>query len=322
MRIIRSFKKINQIKKPLAVALGNFDGVHLGHRRLIQKCAEESRANGWESGICTFEPHPSKIIAPGKKVMLINTPEQKYRLLGGLGIDNLILLRFDEELAATAPEDFVNKYLVSLLRVKKIYVGFNYTFGLKGKGDPRLLEQLGRVYGFEVSVTEPVYIGNDVVSSTLIRHKYAWGDIPGAARLLGYWPCLEGEVVGGDRRGRELGFPTANVAVGEDTLLPQYGVYAATVHTSRDCNPVPENNGLPAVVNIGLRPTFTSAKVTVEAHLLDFTGDLYGKNICLKILKQVRRERCFCDSAALQRQICQDIEDTRAFFSTTGKYKS
>lgn len=314
MNIIRSLETIKTIKKPLAVALGNFDGVHLGHRSLIEKCVQESRENNWTSCVCTFEPHPSQVIAPGKSVRLINTPDEKYRLIGQLGIENLILLKFNKELAATPPEDFVKDYLAELFNVKKVFIGFNYSFGEKGKGNPQLLVEMSRLYGFEVAVMPPVYIDREVVSSTLIRQKYGTGDISGAARLLGYWPCLEGKVVAGDRRGRKLGFPTANLAVDESVLHPRYGGYMAFARIEGDTGNETVENERPAVVNIGVKPTFNSEKMTVEAHLLDFAGDLYGRTIHLKLLRYIRQERRYKSSDELKEQIRKDIDASRLFF--------
>ena len=314
MRIIHDLDEINKIHRPLSVALGNFDGVHLGHRRLIEECVEESRKNGWESCVCTFVPHPSQVIAPEKNIKLINAPADKYRLIGQTGIENLILLPFNQELAATTPEDFVKDYLVALLRVKKVYVGFNYSFGLKGRGNPPLLIELSRLYGFEVAVTPPVTVDGEVVSSTLIREKYVRGDITGAARLLGYWPFLEGKVVTGDRRGRELGFPTANVAVDETVLLPRYGGYMALARIKNEAGHEHAASERPAVVNIGVKPTFDSGRMTVEAHLLDFSGDLYGRIIHLQLLRFIRPEQRYKDPNELKKQIEKDISATHEFF--------
>jgi len=318
MRIIRNLQKASEIKRPLTIALGNFDGVHLGHKSLIRMCVEESRTKDWESCIFTFEPHPSLVIAPEKKIKLINTPKQKYRLISQLGVNNLILLQFNKELAATTPEDFVKQYLVDLLQVKKVFVGFNYSFGQKGRGNPQLLEELGQLYGFDVAVISPVVIDKEVVSSTLIRQKYGEGDIPGAAKLLGYWPCLEGEVISGDKRGGTLlGFPTANISVSECALMPQYGVYAALVDEMRQNKNDTVKTGLPAIVNIGMRPTFNIGKLAAEVHILDFSGDLYHKYLSIKLLRQIRQEQRFENFAELQKQIENDIRQARKILTET-----
>lgn len=309
MQIITKVEDARRISVPLAIALGNFDGVHRGHQTLIRQCVEESRRQRWEPGIMTFYPHPLQVIS-GRKIKLLNTAEQKYRLLRMLDIKHLFLVSFDLDFASITPEDFVRLYLVELLKVKKVYVGFNYSFGQKGRGTPQLLEELGRKHGFAVSVTQPVIIDNEIVSSTLIREKYGAGDMEGAARLLGYRPYLEGQVVSGEKRGRTLGFPTANLEVPDDLLLPSYGVYAAYVEIcwGEDGS----RAGIyPAVANIGIKPTFGAHKPAVEVHILDLAEDLYQKVIKIQLVKKIRPELRFNETGELSQQIRQDIQVAR-----------
>ncbi len=308
MRILKSLEEIKQLNgSPNAIVLGNFDGVHKGHQQLIRRCVNDSHLNGWESCALTFDPHPATVISGGKPVKLINTTEQRYEMISSLGIQNLIVLPFDEELAATEPEEFVSKYLFQLIGVASIYIGFNYSFGKHGAGTPELLKILGKKYGFAVIVANPVLIDNETVSSTLIRAKYAVGSIASAAGLLGYWPILEGEVVSGDQRGRQIGFSTANIAIPEYILLPAFGVYAAYAEIIGQ-DPV---QLLPAVLNIGVKPTFHSTKLTVEVHILDFSGDLYRKRLKVHLREKLRDETFFDSVSKLKQQISMDIKKTR-----------
>lgn len=289
--------------KPLAAALGNFDGVHRGHQNLIKQCVSESGERGWEPCVITFEPHPSLVVNSGRNLKLINTPEQKFRLIEGLGINKIYLLQFDAAFALTSPEEFVRSYLVDMLEIRKIFVGFNYAFGHKGRGNPGLLKELGAELGFAVSVIDPVEIKGQIVSSTLIREKLKEGDIEEASDLLGYWPALEGKVITGHQRGRDLGFPTANLRIPEYILLPAYGVYAALV--------LWKGVILQAAVNIGVKPTFGTAEPSVEVHLLDYTGDIYAQELNVQLMAMIRPEIKFNNPAELQEQIRQDIMAVR-----------
>lgn len=303
MDIIKNPTEKIKHTKPIAVALGNFDGVHLGHQKLISQCVEESRENGWDPCVVTFEPHPSLVVNSGRNLKLINTPEQKFRLIERLGVKTIYLLKFDLEFAATSPEDFVRYYLVELLGIRKVFVGFNYAFGCKGKGNPGLLKELGEAWGFAASIIEPVVIAGEIVSSSLIRDKMRKGHIQGAAQMLGYWPALEGTVVSGHKRGRHLGFPTANLQIKEHILLPAYGVYAALVQW--------KGHLLQAAVNIGVKPTFGATEPSVEVHILDYTGNIYAEELMVQIIAMVRPEKVFNQAADLQEQIQQDIQVVR-----------
>lgn len=311
MQILSSFEEMKQIKGPAGAAIGNFDGVHLGHQALIRQCASECKQHHWSSCVLTFSPHPLQVIAPGASLQLLNTLEQKIRLLEGLGVDYLLFLPFDEQLSETSPEDFIRMYLVDLLKLKKIYVGFNFFFGKKGLGTPELLRELGEEYGYDTAVIQPVRLDDEIVSSSLIRDKYKAGDMPGARRLLGYWPQLAGKVVEGDARGRSIGFRTANLELSSGLLLPAYGVYAALAEISDETGAA---SVWPAVVNIGVRPTFNLDAPVVEAHLLDYQGDLYRKGLRLNLYRKMRDEKRFDAIEELGRQIARDIEEARRIF--------
>ncbi|PKM87276.1 MAG: hypothetical protein CVU87_09890 [Firmicutes bacterium HGW-Firmicutes-12] len=310
MQIVLSIDEIKKINQPIAVAIGNFDGVHLGHQALIKQCVDESKQKGWLASVLTFEPHPQRVIARGKETKLINTPEQKYRLIEALGVDYLILLKFNQELAETAPDDFIKKYLVGMMDIKKIFIGFNFFFGKKGRGTPSLLTSKGPDYGYETSVLPAIEIDNEIISSSLIREMYKSGDMKGVAKFLGYWPQLEGTVTKGDARGRTIGFRTANIELPDYLILPDFGVYAAVAEI-RENETSLEAKSYPAVINIGLRPTFSVDKPIAEAHLLDFSGDVYHKNIRLNLYKKLREEKCFSSINELGQQIKKDVQLAR-----------
>lgn len=301
MQIIKEISDLKKIKSPLAIALGNFDGVHKGHQALLHKCINTSRENGWSSSVLLWHPHPAYVVQrDNQQLRFLNTLEQKYNLFKLLGINYLFCLPFDLKVASLSPHDFVQEYLVDIFRVKEVFVGFNYSFGKKGCGTPELLQDLGKQKGFKVSITEPVVIEGQIVSSSLIRQKYAEGDMYTATKLLGYYPTIEGKVVSGERRGRELGYPTANIEVSPLLALPSFGVYVAIANYN--------DQSLPSVVNIGSKPTFNGKMVTVEVYLLDFKKNIYQENLKISLLEKIRSERKFKSKEELQAQIGCDIQ--------------
>lgn len=302
MKIITNLEDMGKITKPLALALGNFDGVHRGHQYLIGSCVAESAANNLIPGVLTFEPHPGLVLGK-KEFKLLNTGMQKYRLIEKLGAEYLFLLPFNGSFADTTPESFVTEYLVKLFRVRKVYVGFNYSFGHKGMGNPALLQSMGKTLGFAVKVIEPVVIDGEIVSSTLVRQKYCQGDLRSARKLLGYWPQIEGKVVPGSKRGRILGFPTANISVSEDILLPAEGVYAAFAEY--------QGRLYQGVVNIGCKPTFNDPGNSVEIHIFDFREEIYGEVLRVHLIERIRPVLKFTDGNQLKIQIEKDSQKAR-----------
>lgn len=300
MQIINNITDIKRLNLPLAIALGNFDGVHKGHQALLHNCITESKQKGWYSAVLLWHPHPAQVLqSPQQQIKYLNTLEQKYELIKAIGIQYLFCLPFCRNIAALSPQEFVQEYLVDLFKVKGVFVGFNYSFGHKGSGTPELLKVLGEQKGFMVSITEPVIIDGQIVSSTLIRQRYKEGDIPGAAKLLGYYPAISGKVVPGEHRGREMGYPTANIEISSLQALPSYGVYAAFAEY--------KNQLLPSIVNIGNKPTFNSTSVSFEVHLFNFKGNLYQENLKIFLVKKIRAERKFRSKEDLQAQISLDI---------------
>lgn len=308
MQILKSIEEIKRINKPIAAAIGNFDGVHRGHQALIAQCVDECKKRGWASCVLTFDPHPQQVITHDNKVKLLNSQEQKNRLVEELGVDYLILLHFDKKLAEMSAKDFIEKYLVEIMKIKKIFIGFNFFFGKKGSGTPQLLELLGADYGYETTILAPVVIDNKIISSSLIRDMYNKGEMEEAAKLLGYWPRLDGIVTNGDARGRKIGFRTANIELQDHIVLPAFGVYAALVEIDDDSKTY-QKKAYPAVVNIGKRPTFSIERPIAEAHLLEFKGDIYNKYVQISFIKRLREERLFNNVDELAAQIAKDIKD-------------
>jgi riboflavin kinase/FMN adenylyltransferase len=273
--------------RPRKVAVGTFDGVHLGHREVIKT----------NDTVLTFEPHPLSVVAPQALPKLLDSPAIKRDLIAGLGVDELVTIPFDREFASKSADEFVQEVLVDKLGATHVSVGENFRFGKGAKGDPELLRSRPE---FETRVVPLVGVEDETVSSTHIRGLVAAGEVERAARFLGAPFMLEGEVVGGDRRGRELGFPTANIVPADHLAHPGHGVYAAWAH------------GYMAAVNVGVRPTFETGRgLLVEAYLIDFGDDLYGETLRIAFARRLRGERRFESAEALVEQMERDVEDAR-----------
>ncbi len=294
-----------------SVALGNFDGVHVGHQVLFERLRAHAAREGGDAVVYTFEPHPVAFFFPDRRPFLLTTLEQRLEVIEGCGVQTVVVARFDASYAAQTPDAFVREILVDGLEARTVVVGYDFTFGKGRAGTPEVLVGLGRQHGFEVDVIAPVTVGGAPVSSSRIRKVLASGGVEEAAALLGRPYAIRGTVVRGRQRGgAALGFPTANVA-SENPILPPDGVYAAWVRGvgpgARPAAPTP------AAVNIGIAPTFaTGGPRMVEAHLLDFAGDLYGARLEVAFAARLRDERRFPDLAALEAQIAADIVAVRA----------
>ncbi|WP_054694870.1 bifunctional riboflavin kinase/FAD synthetase [Syntrophomonas palmitatica] len=299
MQIINGLEQYRKSERPLFLALGNFDGVHHGHSRLIKGLVDEAHNYGAVSAAFIFEPHPSRVLNPERAPKLLVTAERKAELLENLGLELLIYHPFTMEMARTSPREFVEKLLVNIMGVKHIAVGFNYTFGHKGSGTAEMLQEMGREYGFTVQIVPAVELDGEVVSSSLIRSYLENGAIESAGKLLGYYPMIEGIVVEGEKRGFTIGFPTANLAVPADLSIPSRGVYAARAEI--------DGQLYKAAVNIGNKPTFhADYPICVEAHLIDFEGNLYGRQVRLFFLHKIRDEKKFNGAEELMAQIARD----------------
>ncbi|QGT99217.1 FMN adenylyltransferase [Candidatus Syntrophocurvum alkaliphilum] len=298
MEVIKHIDEYKGIE-PVYLALGNFDGVHLGHQKLLKSLVTKAKRNGYKPAAFIFEPHPNKVLTPDKAPRLLVTSERKAKLLKKLGIELLIYTPFTREIAKCSPYDFVENILVKKFKVKEVFIGFNYSFGYKGVGNSQLLSDLGKEFGFRVNVTLPVKIEDKVVSSSLIRKALENGDINLAIKMLGYLPVLEGQVIKGEQRGSQIGFPTANININPEVNLPANGVYAAKA--------VIENKRYNCVVNIGRKPTFHDDYPTsVEAHIIDFNQNLYDKFITLCFIDKIRNEKRFNGINELIAQIEKD----------------
>jgi riboflavin kinase/FMN adenylyltransferase len=283
-----------------AVTIGNFDGVHRGHRALVAEAVARARARGGEAVVLTFDPHPAHVLAPARVPPVLTTAEQKAELLGGLGLDLLVELPFTPEVAELSPEAFADGVLVGALGARQVVVGEAFRFGHGRSGDAATLARLGATLGFTVSAVPPVLDGGRPVSSSRVREALAEGDVAHAAALLARPHFVDGTVVEGDHRGRQLGFPTANLEAG-GALLPARGVYAGRCR-------LPGGEERLAVVNVGERPTFGGRTVTVEAHLPGYSGDLYGQDLRLSFAARLRAEQRFASAAELVAQIRRDVE--------------
>ena len=277
------------------VAVGTFDGVHLGHREVIRGA----------DTVLTFDPHPTAVIRPGAAPKLLTDPARKAQLIGSLGVEELVVIEFDADFAARSAQDFVDDVLVGALGATHVSVGENFRFGHKARGDAALLEADDR---FETRVVQLLEIDGEVVSSSHIRGLVLGGAIEYAGQLLGDPFTLTGEVVHGDERGRELGYPTANLVPDPRYVTPAHGVYAARATTAA-------GETVPAAVSIGVRPTFVTGRgELIEAYLLDFSGDLYGSRLEIAFLKRLRGEKRFDSVDALVAQMALDVEDARSVY--------
>ncbi len=296
------------------VAIGSFDGVHLGHQAVIGEAIElmqqigEGRDRPGEVAALTFAPHPAKLLAPDLAPTLLATDEQRVTWLGEAGVDHVAQLPFDADLAAVSATNFISDILIGRLGAAGVVVGFDFTFGKGGKGNTRLLAAEGARQDLQVRVVEPFHLDGLLVSSTKIREFILSGRVYGAMTLLGRPFQLSGEVVRGKGRGRTLGFPTANVIAAQE-IRPSNGVYAAKARVDGEL--------IDAAVSIGIVPTFDNGNdITVEAFLLDFEADLYGQTIDLEFVKRLRPERRFDGPEALVAQITEDVKQVRDILLT------
>jgi riboflavin kinase/FMN adenylyltransferase len=286
MRVV-SLPDVEPGSGPRKVAIGTFDGVHLGHREVIRG----------SDTVLTFDPHPLAVIRPEATPKLISTFNVKRDLIAGLGVEELVVIPFDNGFASLTAEEFVREVLMERLGAVRVSVGENFRFGQRAQGTPDFLREHG---DFETRVASLVEATGETISSTQIRGLVAAGEVAQAARFLGGPFLFEGEVVTGDRRGRELGMPTANLVPDERYVVPGHGVYAAWAH------------GHPAAVNVGVRPMFETGRgLLVEAHLIGFEGDLYGETLRIAFLERLRGEKRFDSVDELVAQMNRDVEDAK-----------
>ncbi|MTG96738.1 MULTISPECIES: bifunctional riboflavin kinase/FAD synthetase [Myroides] len=306
---MRTFSSINEFhaEKKVVATLGTFDGVHKGHQKIIHRLVEAAKKDNGESLVLTFFPHPRMVLKQDNSIRLLNTLEEKKLLLEGLGLDNLVVQKFDYEFSQLTAEEFVEQVLVNKFNISKIIIGYDHRFGKNRTADINDLKLFGEKYGFEVEEISAEEIDHVSVSSTKIRHALEIGDMAMANEFLDYEYFFSGVVVHGKKLGRKLGFPTANIEIDEDyKLIPQNGVYVVES----------EINGerVKGMMSVGVNPTFEGHPYTIEVNYLDWDGDLYDKILKVRILDRIRDELKFNNLDELIAKLHNDEQVTREFF--------
>ncbi len=307
MKVIKEYSKIDS-DYGHAIALGNFDGIHIGHQELIKTLVKKSNSKKLRSCIYTFENHTKLIAKDSQPIKYIMDQEMKHKIFGNYGIDILYLDRFDRKLMEKGPREFVEDILIRVFNCKEIVVGFDYRFGYGAAGDIALLKELGKELGFAVNVVEAVKVNNKKVSSSLIRKYLLEGKIEKANNLLGRCFSLQGKVISGNARGRKLGYPTANLGLNQIQLLPKSGVYITRV--------IINDKAYMGCTSIGKKPTFGIYETSVETFILDYSMNLYNKWIEIHFIKKLRDEIKFESAQGLIQQIQQDVQKTKHYLQT------
>jgi riboflavin kinase/FMN adenylyltransferase len=304
MKIIHAANELKAEGKKICLAIGFFDGVHLGHQQIIRQTISDARQHDALAVVLTFDRHPNSIVAPDRVPPLIYSLPQKLRAIESLGADALLLIQFDKKFSEQTGEEFIRSLARDFGKVHSVCVGADFVFGYKRSGDVALLKKLGAELNFSVHGLAAVSLDGQIVSSTRIRETIRAGDFDAASQMLGRTYAISGRVVEGDRLGHKLGFPTANLDA-TNLVLPPNGVYSGSTKW--------KGQFYRAALNIGLRPTVTTGRpqLRVEAHLLDFNGELYGKELEVEIGEKLRDERKFASSVALREQIAADIKSVR-----------
>ena len=284
------------------VTLGTFDGIHLGHRQIIETVVEKAKYSSGNSFLITFDPHPRKIVSSDNRLQLLNTLAEKIEILASLGIENLFIVNFTKEFSQQSPDEFILKYLINGIGLREAVIGYDHHFGKGRGGDIESFNEIGIKKNFTVTAIPGYKIGEEVVSSTKIRNALLGGDILTANRMLGRHYSFTGKVVQGDKRGRELGFPTANLKIEDaDKLLPQIGIYAV------EC--VIDEQKYYGLLSIGNRPTFHDAgEVIPEVYIFDFDKNIYGKSVKVNLVERIRNEQKFSSAEELIQQMNKDKE--------------
>lgn len=305
MRVFRGSSR--PVQGPTALAIGNFDGVHLGHGALLGRLCEISSRSAMPPTVLTFEPHPREFFSPASAPARLTTFREKIELLAEAGIAQVMVCRFNASFAALSADQFIDRVLVRGLRVRHLIIGDDFRFGQGRAGDFALLQQAGAQRGFAVEAMGSVTAGGERVSSSGVRGALAAGDMEHAARLLGRPYIIDGQVVHGEKIGRQLGFATANLRIRHNPL-PMTGVFAVAVGGLG-------GKPLPGVANLGIRPTLGGTRPLLEVHLFDFDRDIYGAHISVRFVHKLRNERRFPNLDALKAQIAADAAAARAFFT-------
>lgn len=300
MKIIRYSKNIILPEKKRYIALGVFDGVHLGHQKLIKLAVDKARKNDGISIVATFDPHPDKIINPESNVFLLTTLKERISLNRELGVDVFLIIKFNKRMSKMLPEDFISKILVDSLQVKELFVGFNYKFGFLGKGNTDILREYSKIYRFKTHILTPITISKTIISSTRIKDYIKSGKIGKAKKFLGHDITISGRVISGKGRGRKLlNFATANIETSSEKILPVDGVYLVEIKI--------ENKKYYGLMNIGVKPTFEEKERTIEVNIINFNKKIYNKKVVINILEKIREEKYFNHPDLLKKQIEEDI---------------
>lgn len=312
MKIIHNFKK--QYKNPVIV-IGSFDGVHNAHREIILRAIRRAKKIKGVSVILTFEPHPLKILAPSKSPEILTTFSEKLQLLKKLAVNTIAVVNFDRGFSELSPDEFIKEILINKLKVKEIFVGSDFRFGKGKKGNINFLKEKSKIYNFKINKIEKILLDKKRISSSLIRKLIKEGKIKEAKKFLGYNYFLSGKVIKGKKRGKILSFPTANISVHPDKLLPKDGVYAGYTYLS-------EKKKLLSAINIGTAPTFDEKEKRVETYIIDFKGNLYGRNLKIEFTDRVREEKKFKNEKELIEQIKKDVKKIKVIIYPGGQAKS
>ena len=300
MDIIRDIVSLKKSYPNTVLTIGNYDGVHLGHQKILSMVGKKAEEINGTSMVMTFDPHPVKVIAPEKNVKLLTTPEEKARLIAKMGIDVLLFITFTKEFSQIAPDDFISEILVKKLNIKEVIVGANYSFGKSKKGDIDLLRKRGKEFGFHATAVQDVMLHGNIVSSSSIRSLLLKGAVQDVIIYLGRAYSILGTVIKGKGRGKSiLNIPTANITSPVE-IAPKEGVYAVRVGY--------RGSIYDGVANIGKNPTFGNADVSYEVHLFGFSGDLIGESLRIYFIDRIRNERTFPDVATLEKQIREDMD--------------
>ncbi|MDI6785836.1 MAG: bifunctional riboflavin kinase/FAD synthetase [bacterium] len=294
---ILNFKSKVFKKQGSIITAGVFDGVHYGHQNIIKEVVKESNSKNLISAVLTFYPHPLQIITKSAP-RLISSLDERIKLLKELGVSKVLLVNFNQEIANLSPEDFVSQILIDKLGMKKIWVGEDHTFGIKQRGNIDLLKKMSQKYNFEVNRVPSLRIDDTIISSSLIRKFIEDGDIKKANQFLNHSFCITGRVIKGSNRGKEIGYPTANIYLEKELTIPKEGVYATYIKY--------KNQYFKSVANIGIRPTFRENVLTLETHIFDFSKNIYQENISVYFIRRIRSEEVFSNKEELVEQIRKD----------------
>ncbi len=310
MRILQQFHDLTSEDRGAAAAIGNFDGVHLGHQKVIGLAREVGQAIGAPLGVVTFEPHPREVFAPDAPPFRLMNAEAKANRLAKIGVERLYQIGFSRELAALSAEEFARDVLSEGLGLRHVVVGADFRFGAKRAGDVEMLEQFGRRYGYGTTIAPLLTAETQAVSSTAIRIALEEGKTVEARGMLGHWHRIEGPVQHGEKRGRELGYRTANLSL-DGLHLPRFGVYSVLV----DVLSGPDSGSYRGVASLGVRPMFGENKANLETHVFDFSGDLYGRHISVALVEWLRPEQKFDGLNALVAQMDRDSDSARGILA-------